>query len=171
MNKNWYVLYVKTGKEEKLKDKLNSITNNEITFHVPKRVLRERRKGKIRNVLKPLFQGYILIEGELNELNYHNIKTADGAFYFLKDNEGLLHLDSSEIEVLSKLMNNSNGDTIGNSEIYMEGDSIYVMNGALYAMEGYIVSVNKRKCRAKVRLNVAGNEKIVELAISLIKKS
>jgi len=52
--------------------------------------------------------------------------------------------------------------------VLIKGGSVVVVDGPLTSMEGLIVDINRRKARAKVRLNFMGEPRIVELGISVL---
>jgi len=165
---DWFVLFVKTNIEETIKQNLISTFGDKYIFYVPKKIMKERRGGKWKTVTKPLFKGYIIFKGNLQKEDYYLMNNINDVYYVLKNEKGPIPMLKDEIELLEKLLNNSENDSIGVSDIYMVGEDIYVENGPLQSLEGIIVSVNKRKGRAKVRLSVGGNEKLIDLSINFI---
>jgi len=59
-------------------------------------------------------------------------------------------------------------EIIESSRVLMEGSKIIVTEGPLYGMEGLIQSIDKRKGRAKVRINFIGQPRVVELSVSIL---
>ncbi|MBN2853827.1 MAG: antiterminator LoaP [Clostridia bacterium] len=164
----WFALFVKTNNEDTIKKNLEKSFEGKYKFYSPKRVIKERHKKNWVSVLKPLFSGYILFQGKFENDDYYKMKSIPDVYYLLKSEKGPLPLFKEEVQVLSRLLQNCEDDYIGISDLYMEGDAIYVMNGPLQAMEGIIISVNKRKGRAKVKLSVGGNEKLIDLSVNLL---
>ncbi len=169
-NDDWFALFVKTNNEQSIVEHLEKAFGDKYKFYAPKRVMRERHSKKWVMILRPLFSGYILFQGKFEKTDYYQMKNIPGVYYLIKNEKGPIPMLKDEIELINHLLRFSNDDAIGSSDIYMEGQAIFVVNGPLEAMEGIIVSVNKRKGRAKVRLSVGGEEKLVELAVNMLNK-
>lgn len=165
----WYALFVKTGEEDHVKDKLAYTFSNrqQIQFFVPKRKLRERKNGQWAIKIRTLMPGYILLHGFITVEDYYTIQHTPALITVLKDGKGeLLRIPEHEIEVIHRLM--SNGELIDTSTIMVEGRNVVVVDGPLKGLEGIIESVDKRKGRAKVRMEFIGEPRIVELSVSVI---
>lgn len=169
-NDPWFAIFVKTNNEDTIKKNLEKNFEGKYKFYSPKRVIKERHNKKWVSVLKPLFAGYILFQGKFENDDYYRMKSIPDVYYLLKGEKGPLPLFKEEVETLSRLLKNCESDFIGISDLYIEGDEIYVMNGPLQAMEGIILSINKRKGRAKVKLSVGGNEKLIDLSVNLLNR-
>jgi len=162
----WYALFVATGEEEKVKERINFRLNGQLRAIVPKRRMRERRQGKWEDKLRTLFPGYILLNGIISNQTYDIVRDIPGVIRLLKDNDGPQQIYQSEIEVISRLTADS--EIIECSKIYVIGGRVVVAEGPLYGLEGFIQSVDKRKGRVKVVLNLMGEPRIVELSVALV---
>jgi len=171
LNKPWYALFVKSGSEERIRRDLEKKFTQELEFYVPRKLLKERRNGKWHRAIRPLFPGYILVNGDVSDETYYRFKEVLDIYFILKDDCKPVEIIKTEIEPILHLMNLCTDGIIGASDIIMEGDLIFVKSGPLKAFEGQILSVNHRKGRAKVRFFVAGQEKIVELAVNVLSKN
>lgn len=167
----WYALFVKSGSEERIRRDLANRFFDELDFYVPKKVLKERRKGKWHRAIRPLFPGYILVNGFVNDEIYYKFKEVLDIYFILKEDSKPVAISNEEIKPILHLMNIEKDGVIGASDIIMEGDLIFVKSGPLKAFEGQIESVNRRKGRAKVKFFVAGQEKMVELGVNVISKT
>ncbi len=163
---NWYALFVITGEEEKVKERLNYKFSDRLRFLVPKRRLRERKNGKWFFNTRVLFPGYVLINGHIDVDLYYSMKSIPGMIKLIRSGYDPVSITEDEIRVLSRLM--SNGEEIGISQALDEGGRIRITDGPLLAMEGYIKEINRRKGRAKVIINFLGEARTVELAISVL---
>lgn len=164
---NWYALFVLTGEEDKVKERLNHRFSDTMKILVPKRKLRERKGAAWRFETKVLFPGYVLVNGYLDYDLYYRFKNVPGLLRMLRSGLELTEIDSSEISVLSRLI--CNNEVIGFSTILKESSRITVIDGPLLSLEGIIVSINQRKQRAKVLLNFLGEERTVDVGISIIR--
>ncbi|ALB45643.1 antiterminator LoaP [Clostridium beijerinckii] len=167
---DWYVIFVKTGKEDVVKDWLNIQFDSKALYTlIPKRKLMEKRKGKFYHVLKKLFPGYIFINTNMDLNKYTTImKIPDiikilnnGTSYYSKVND-------SEMHIILNLVKEST--IIDYSKIYTENSKIFVKSGPLYGMEGIIKRIDKHKSRARILLNFMGENKFIDVGIELIEK-
>jgi len=163
----WYALFVLTGEEDKVKERLEyRLKGSKLKCFVPKRKLRERKDGKWEEKVRTIFPGYILVNGYIGEEEYYFFKEIPGLLRILKDNYEPLEIGEQDIEVLSKLIRS--GEIIDSSSVLVESGKINVVSGPLYGLEGLIESIDKRKGRARVRLNFAGEPRLVDLSVLII---
>lgn len=163
----WYALFVLTGDEEKVKERLEyRFRDSKLKFIVPRRRLRERKQGKLEEKVRPVFPGYILVKGTIGTEEYYFFKEIPGLLRILGDVCGPLEIGEQDIRVINKLIRN--GEIIEPSSILMESGKIVVVDGPLYGLEGLIESIDKRRGRARVRLNFAGEPRLVDLSVFII---
>ena len=140
----WYALFVETGQEERLKQLINTVYPDEdIKILIPKRKLKERRQGKTHEVVKKLFPGYVLIKTVMAINMYYRLSKLPMVYSILKDECEPVPIRDEEMAVILALT--SEGDTIGFSEVYREGDRITVVSGPLKGLEGIIEKFDARK--------------------------
>lgn len=164
----WYVLFVLARQEEKIKQRLEIELGDSFQFIIPKRKLRERKGGKWRFVTRKLFPGYIFIRGRVTVDWYYRIKSIPDIIRFLRDEDEVLRVDEQELKVLNILVGKS--DTVEMSTVYKKEDKIQVIDGPLQGLEGQIASINRRKGRAKVKINFLNQQKVVELGVNVVDK-
>jgi transcriptional antiterminator NusG len=161
----WYALFVKTGEEDQVKEHLLcKFDDGSLRIVVPKRKLLERKNGLWGHRIRTLFPGYILLNGRLGTKEYYLIKGTPGLIRALKDDEGPIDINQSEISIINRLT--SSDEVIGSSELSIKDGKISVLSGPLLGLEELIESYNKRKGRVKVRLNFNGEPKVVELSVT-----
>jgi transcriptional antiterminator NusG len=167
VSQQWHAVFVKTGEEEPVKEKIDyTMKEAPISAIVPKRSIMERKDGKWHERIKPLFPGYILLKGQVDIANYYALRCVPGVVRILKDSHGLYRIYPEEIRIINKLM--CNGDIIGSSIAFKQGDKVIVTKGPLLGLEGLITTVDSRKGRAKVKLSFLGDERTVDLSISFV---
>ncbi len=164
--KKWYAVFVTTGEEDKVKERIHFRMNDELKALVPKRRMRERKEGKWHERIRPLFPGYVLLNGQIDNRTYDLISDMPEVIRLLKDTDGPQEIHENEIWVLLRLM--AENEIIGYSKMYVQGEKVEVIDGPLFGLEGYIKAVNKRKGRVKVFLNLMGEPRIVELCIKMV---
>lgn len=163
----WYALFVLTGEEDHVKERLEyRFRNSKFKFIVPKRKLMERKKGKWEEKVRTLFPGYILVNGYIGVEEYYLFAGIPGLLGVLKDTSEPLEVPKQDIVVLKKLI--CNGEIIEHSSVLVESDKVVVVDGPLLGLEGLILSIDKRKGRAKLRLNFACEPRLVDLSVFII---
>ena len=165
MNK-WYGLFVLTGNEDKVKERVKYRLPGDYKVVVPKRKLKLRKGGIWKVESKVLFPGYVLMNGEINSEIYYLLKSIPDVFKLLRTGSSFAAIDDREMEVLSRLI--CNGEEIGFSKVLMENGRVRVLDGPLVSFEGIIQSIDRRKERAKVLLNFLGEGRAIDLGISLL---
>ena len=166
---NWYAVFVATGEEDKVKARINFRMQSRLRAIVPKRRLKERKDGKWEDKIRTLFPGYILLSGIISDDIYDLVRDIPGVIRFLRDKDGPLQIHKSEIEVISRLT--CDCEIIGYSRVYVTGEKVMVIDGPLYGMEGSIKSIDKRKGRVKVLLNLMNEPRLVELSVALVQSA
>ncbi|HHT65044.1 MAG: antiterminator LoaP [Caldicoprobacterales bacterium] len=165
----WYALFVKTGQEEVMRKFLETLLPDaDMRILIPKRKLQERRMGKVYEKIRTLLPGYVLIKTEMDVSFYYQLKQMPGLLSILRDETEPMSIPEHEIAVILALTNH--GDVIELSEVYKEGDKIKVSKGPMEGLEGIIESYDHRKKRLKIRLELLGQVKKVDLGAELVHK-
>ncbi len=166
----WYAIFVKTGNEEKVKLRLDYRFQGAPEVFVPKRIVRERRKGIWRERLRVLFPGYVLMRGEITNTVLHQLWDVPDLYKLLKQDTRPVIIPEWEVDVFRHLMDDM--DTIGLSQAYQVGDRVEFLSGplSLVDIKGDIVSLDKRKGRAMVRFSFLGQEQILPFGFEWIAK-
>jgi transcription termination/antitermination protein NusG len=163
----WYALFVLTGEEDKVKNRLEyRFRDSKLKFIVPKRKLMERKEHNWEEKVRTIFPGYILVNGYIGVEDYYFLVGIPGLLRVLKDTCEPLEIPEQDIAVLKKLICNS--DIIEHSSVLVESGKVVVVDGPLLGLEGLIQSIDKRKGRARVRLNFACEPRLVDLSIFII---
>jgi transcriptional antiterminator NusG len=174
MNSEIYAAQVLTGQEDKYIKRFRRLRGEfeKIKIYYPKRELEERKGGGTLKKEKGIFTGYIFIQIAEEEIkHYQNIfRETEGFIRFLKSNSDIRPLGGSDREIVCALITFPNA-AIGSSAVYFnEKDRIEVVNGGLRGMEGDIVSVNRRKGRARVRFTLFNKDVYVDFSIKEIRR-
>jgi transcriptional antiterminator NusG len=163
----WHGIFVVTGEEDRVRDRVKYRMPDDFTVVVPKRKLRLRKGGIWKTETRVLFPGYVLINGGISTDVYYQLKDIPGVIRLLRTGNSIAVIDNSEMAVLSKLI--CNNEEIGFSSVLIENGRVQVVDGPLFSLEGIIVSIDQRKQRARVRLRFLGEERTVDLGISLLR--
>jgi transcriptional antiterminator NusG len=182
--KNWVVLFVKTGAEEKLlrmlKEKLNF---KEYLPFLPARETPRRNKGVIYKERKILFSGYIFIQTEieadliakklntiLTKIKEQNIKGHNEIYSILYygDNKNDVALKERERLAWERMFDND--FCIRGSVGFIDGENIRITSGVLLGMECKIKKINRHKREALVELEMMGAVREVKLMLEVVEK-
>ncbi|NCN05829.1 MAG: antiterminator LoaP [Spirochaetales bacterium] len=161
-----YVCQVKTGEEQKfiqLYSALQSAFALDMVIHSPRRELTIRRAGKLLKETKPLFPGYLFIEAEdMEPARFRSLRSTPGFFRMLPENSRIRPLDADTRYILGQLVHH--GEVLGLSQVqFQEDGKIRVLSGPLEGLEGHLVKVNRRKRRARIRLDLYETAHLVDL--------
>ncbi len=161
----WYVAFVMTGREEAVRRQM-AVAFPELAVLVPRRALRERRRGEWRTVEKPVFPGYIFFKVALdNTLNFH-IRRVYRVIRILEQNRQPQPVYKEEMDIILHLAENQG--LIGFSRVKDAEGKVMVTSGPLMGCEGLIVGADRRKGRVRIRLSVNGASRIVDVGAEWI---
>jgi transcriptional antiterminator NusG len=168
----YYALQVKTRSEEKY-IKLLKALHPDIRFPIyfPQRRIDIRRKGRITASTAAVFPGYVFVEtGEEDDIVRYQwfFRRTVGFYRFLKSNQNITPLADRDLEAVLHFIKNV-GPVAGISKAYFnEKSRIVVTEGPLMGLEGNIIKVDKRKGRAKIKLDLYDDSFSVDLAFEVI---
>lgn len=173
---NWYILFVFTGREHHISNKINQHFHNGclISF-IPMRELFFKKSGKVHKRQITMFPGYVFIETKLCSKEFLKhlwpvTKTLSNDIIRL-----LRYGDSDEIAVhedeyksLKGLLNNN--QCVEVSTGFIEGDKIYIEEGPLIGKESIIRKINKHKKVALIDLEIMGGIRQVTIGLEVLRK-
>ncbi len=170
----WYVLFCRTGTEEKLAEKLKSKLGEGYMPFVPQKTCVFRRHGQKSLFQKICFPGYVFIESDKPASEF--IGRVYPVAYKLKEAYRFLcYGDRSDIAMreeeraaLSKVF--SHDHCIDISTGFKEGDSVKIISGALVGSESKIVKINKNRNEAIIQVAMFGTLVPVSIGLEVIEK-
>jgi transcriptional antiterminator NusG len=151
----FYALQVWTGNEARfLALAERTLSGSEARLLWPRRSLRIRKAGVWRDSVSPIFPSYVFLQSAgVDPDLYAAVRRTPGFVRFLPSNEGLAPLEQKDQTLLSHFL--SFGEVVEKSAAYFdENRRIRVISGPLKNLEGMIVKVDRRKGRARVRLEM-----------------
>ena len=169
---NYYALQVKTRAESKF-IKLFRAQHPDVLFPIyfPQRQIDIRRKGVIRQETSAIFPGYVFVEAPSDEeIKTHQwaYRRTDGFYRFLRTNQDIAPLSDRDLEIVLHFIKSA-GPIAGKSRVYFDENArIVVVEGPLMGLEGKIVKVDKRKRRAKIKLDLYDDSFTIDLAFDVI---
>jgi transcriptional antiterminator NusG len=157
----FFVIQVGTGDEERFLrrarqelESLTSVTSAQTALWWPRRSIRIRRGGRWRESLASIFPGYLFLQAEgVPPEIYWRFKAIPGFRRFLKDNRNIEPVSPRDREIIQHFI--SFGEVVHRSTVvFDEHNRIRVISGPLKGLEGRIVKVDRRKGRARVKLEL-----------------
>ena len=173
--KYWYVLYVRTGSEENVKNLLGRWLDCErhLPF-IPMRTLAFRRKGIVNKEKRICFPGYVFIQSScesnefLRELSLIVEKIKNAYMFLHYSDKSDIAMREDEKSSLSKLIGRY--FCIENSVGLIEGDKIRIVSGALVGMESKIKRINRHNREAVIEIDMMGDIRQVTVVLEFIEK-
>jgi len=151
----FFAVQIWTGDENRfLSIATQKLRNAPVRFYWPRRSLRIKRGGEWKESLAPIFPGYMFVQADqLRPELYISLKEAPGFLRFLLSNDNIVPLERTDQDLLSHFL--GFGEIVDKSMVYFDQDKrIRVVSGPLKGLEGRIVRVDRRKGRARVRLEM-----------------
>ena len=173
--RNYFAVQVKTKMEEKFIQMVNMQNPGiPMRLYFPQRHLDIRKGGKIMPSKLAIFPGYVFLELDEDEDIEQYVRTfrSTGRFFrFLKSNNDILPLQNRDLELILHFIKTV-GPVAGKSKVYFDENSrIVVLAGPLSGLEGKIVKVDRRKRRAKVKLDLYNDFFFIDLSFEVIEKA
>jgi len=165
----WYILHVRTGQEEKIKQLLlnnPSLGKEKIKqIIIPKEEVSEVSKGEKKIKSRRFWPGYMLIEIEDsadNEVVWHAIRTTSGVLGFLGASKKPVPLQDEEVDKILKEIEERKSKPTPKVE-FLKGDKVEITDGPFVNFTGVVEEVYPDKERLKVSVSIFGRATLLEL--------
>ncbi|MCL2440291.1 MAG: antiterminator LoaP [Treponema sp.] len=167
---NYYAIQVKTRAELKFIQLFRALyPETTLPIHFPQRQLNIRKAGQVKMANLAVFPGYIFIEADNDEQIRSfqwDFRRTEGFYRFLKSNRNITPLSNRDLELVLHFINKP---LAGRSKVFFNEDSrIVVLEGPLCGLEGRILKVDRRKERAKIKLDLYDDSFAIDLAFEVI---
>ena len=177
MEKKWYVLRAIGGKENKVKEYIESevarLNLKEYITQVliPKEKVYQIRNGKKVSKERNFFPGYVLVEAVLVGEVTHILKNVPNVLGFLGSKGGdPIPLRLSEVNrILGKVDELAESDEELNVPFFV-GETVKVIDGPFNSFSGVIEEVNDEKKKLKVMVKIFGRKTPLELSFMQVEK-
>ncbi len=176
IEKKWYVLRAVSGKENKVKEYLESeIKKTDLGKYVSQVIIPTEKTYIMRNgkkVLKekPYLPGYILIEAALVGEVIHELRNINYVAGFLPDTQNPQPLRQSEVNRILGTMDELDEQQVEMDVQYFVGENVKVTNGPFSGFSGIIEEVNTEKKKLKVMVKIFGRKTPLELNYMQVEK-
>ena len=170
----YYVIQVKTGKEQQAIEDIMKNKPDDASFDVfaPYRKALRKYKGVMKEVVERCFPGYIFVETNDVKRLFKQLYFTPG-FQKILGREGLtdnfVPLDKDESRMIEILYGKKNNRTTGISNIEVkEGQMIRVLDGPLMGLETIIKKVNLHKRTVTIEYPMCGRLVTSQIGINVI---
>ena len=171
--RNWYAIQTNPGYENAvLKNLRNAIESwgvEDYIFNVvvpTKKVLKIVR-GKQKEVEEKIYPGYVLVDMIVNDKTWWIVRNTPRVSGFLGTGSNPVPVSETEMASILDQISKEESDVVTEIEV---NDRVIVTDGAFKDTDGVVVSIDKEKKTAKVKLEFFGRETEVELGLAQIKK-
>jgi transcriptional antiterminator NusG len=175
MNKNfkWYVVNTYAGHEKKAEAQLlqrieateSQNSFGEILVPIQNKIMVS--EGKKKTVEERIFPGYILVQMEMNDLNWSLVRNTEGVTGFVGTGKTPTPLSPAEVESIKKFMKVEQPAYLSSFSI---GDAVKITDGAFADFVGSVKEINEARGQVKVLISVFGRETPIDLDLLQVKK-
>ena len=175
---NWYVVRAISGKENKVKDyietEISRLGLEEFVEEVlvPTEKVVQIRNGKKINKERVYFSGYIMVKASLVGEVLHVIRSINGVIGFLGEVKGgdPVPLRKSEVNRMLGKVDELAVQADSVHIPYSVGETIKVIDGPFNGFNGTIENVNDEKRKLEVMVKIFGRKTPLELSFMQVEK-
>lgn len=153
----WYVVQVQTGREEAMAALMTKVVPEEIMYECFSPCYATERKvhGVFEPCVRTLLPGYVIV-GTKHPWQLDNCLHSISEFTHILTMGGrYVPMDKTEVSLIDSYT--AVGDrVVPISTAVKDGDQIIITQGPLVGHEGLIISLDRRKSRATVQLDLCG---------------
>ena len=176
MEKEWYVVNTYSGHENKVKEKLemraNSMGMEDYIFRVivPEQKEVEFKKGEKVEKFKKMFPGYILVEMVMTDEAWFVVRNTPGVTGFIgSSGKGAKPFPLTTIEV-DRILGSMGMTRLEFGNELNIGDNVKVTGGPFSNMYGQIKEFDYETQSLVIKLDLFGQETLVEIPLTDISK-
>ncbi len=167
---NYFVINVRSGAEQKYLEFISVTYDDAYTLHWLRRTLKVRKAGRTTERKAPIFPGYLFLAADtVGPEDFSRLRKGPGFQRFLESNSNIRPLSDDDERMILHFL--SFGSVVSVSRVRFDrNDRIVVVDGPLMGLEGRIEKVDKRKGRARVRLDLYKDSFAVDFGFEVLSK-
>ncbi len=165
---DWYFLRVQVGREERIKKgmiarlKQAGLEDLVPQLVVPTETIAEVRAGKRRVRKKKLYPGYLMVEMDLTDDVWFQLRDTPGFGDFVGSRNSPTPMTEEEVENVLGRMNASQGQPKMSVQ-FSKGDRVKIKQGPFENIDGVVEDVNPEKGTLEVSVTIFGRPTPVSL--------
>lgn len=166
-NAKWYIVHTASGHENRvaaaLKQRIESehLEDKILDVLVPTQDKIEIKGGKKVTVKEKIFPGYILVKMVLDDISWLSVRTTPGVTSFVGIGNKPTPIPEHEVRTILKFMTQGAAPTF--KDVFMENDTVKIVDGPFTDFIGKVDSVDKEKGKVRILVSIFGRETPVEL--------
>ncbi|MFA5859405.1 MAG: transcription termination/antitermination protein NusG [Elusimicrobiota bacterium] len=175
----WYVVHTKTNYEEKVKQALEKVRDEQnvkdliVSVMVPTEDVMEIKKNKKQIRKRPFYPGYVFVKAVMDNATFNIIRNAPGVSGFLgaeknKEPVPLNDTEASEIEELTKP--SAVAKKPRPAVLFDKGEAVRINEGPFKHFVGVVEEVHEERAKLKVMVTIFGRPTPVELDFLQVEK-
>ncbi len=173
--KNWYILHILSGAEEKakanLEARIKAHSYQEVIDEVviPKEQVTEVKMGKKKVLERKFFPGYMLVHMDMNEESWLFVRNTPGITTFIGPRRKPSPIPQEDVDKILNKAEESKSKPAPKVN-FDKGESVRVMEGPFVNFNGVVDDVYPDKGKLKVSVSIFGRTTPVELEFWQVEK-
>ncbi|HHU25512.1 MAG TPA: transcription termination/antitermination factor NusG [Bacteroidales bacterium] len=174
--KKWYVLRSVSGKENKVKEYLESeMKKSDLGNYVSQVLIPTEKTYTVRGGKKVMKEraylpGYVLIEAELTGEVIHQLKSINYVAGFLPSTANPQPLRDAEVKRILGTMDELEEAGEEMEMKFYVGENVKVISGPFSSFTGEVEEVNEERKKLKVMVKIFGRRQLLELGYMQVEK-
>jgi transcriptional antiterminator NusG len=174
-NKNWYIIHTYSGFEQKVADSLRSraqafgFSDKIGQILIPTEEVMELWGGKKVTSKRLLYPGYVLVQMEMNDQLWHEVKNTPRVTGFVGGGNSPVPLSAEEVNSILYRQQVS-AKTPRPKMTFERGESVRIIEGPFANFSGKIDEINPERNTLRVLVTIFGRSTPVELDFLQVSK-
>ncbi len=164
----WYVIHTYSGYENKVAKDIEKVVENRklhdliLEIQVPTEKVTEITDGKVKEVERKVFPGYVLLKMVYTDDTWHVVKNIRGVTGFVGPGSEPTPLSEKEVAALGV-------DLEGSVEVnYAVGDTVMISGTAMDGFTGTVQNINLEDGTVDVAISMFGRETAATLQLNQV---
>jgi len=174
-NKNWYIIHTYSGFEQKVADSLRSraqafgFSDKIGQILIPTEEVMELRAGKKVTSKRLLYPGYVLVQMEMNDQLWHEVKNTPRVTGFVGGGNSPVPLSSDEVNSILYRQQTS-AKTPRPKMTFEKNETVKIIDGPFANFSGKVDEINADRNTLRVLVTIFGRATPVELDFLQVEK-
>ncbi|HLG98561.1 MAG TPA: transcription termination/antitermination protein NusG [Bryobacteraceae bacterium] len=174
-SKNWYIIHTYSGFEQKVADSLRSraqafgFSDKIGQILIPTEEVMELRAGKKVTSKRLLYPGYVLVQMEMNDQLWHEVKNTPRVTGFVGGGNSPVPLSSDEVNSILYRQQTS-AKTPRPKMNFERGETVKIIDGPFANFSGKVDEINAERNTLRVMVTIFGRSTPVELDFLQVSK-
>lgn len=166
----WYVIQVRTGKEEEIRFQCEKLIEKEILERcfIPHYEQMKRYQGKWHKEQRILFPGYVFLVSDDKERLPFALQRVMGLTKLIGTGDEIVPLTEEEVNFLLEF--GKEEQVVGMSKGIIVKDKVIIQTGPLKGNEGLIKKIDRHKRKAWLELELFGRTVETQVGLEIVEK-